>query len=289
MKHAWPIICFAAFLTCGTGSLWAIAATPHRPPDLGTQVRTLFAAKCVECHAAKLQRPKGKFGYVLDLKRIAANPKFVVPFDPEASKLWTQIEDAEMPPDDAKEGSLTEAEEHLVRLWVEAGAPAPLTASLAAESVAATLDQTTPTLATRLLQLLGKLHVLVIHFPIALLAAAAIGESWWMWKRYPGMSPFVRFCVLLGGAGAIVAAVLGWIHASYGGFGNSGQAMMLHRWLGTTAAVGALLTLAASEWDVIRRHRSVLFRGVLFASAAIVGAAGHFGGMLVYGNDFFHF
>jgi uncharacterized membrane protein len=138
--------------------------------------------------------------------------------------------------------------------------------------------------------LLGKLHVLVIHFPIALIAAAAIAESIWIFQRRPGMSPAVRFCVLLGAAGAVVAAVLGWIHASYGGFGaDAGHDLMLHRWLGTAATLGAVLAAVASEWDAFVGRRSLLFRGVLFASAAVVGAAGHFGGMLVYGSDFFRF
>jgi len=288
MRHI--IVCFAALATCLTVGPPTAGAAAQLAPDLGSQVRGIFAAKCVECHAATLRRPKGKLGYILDLQRVAANPKLVVPFHPEASKLWTQIDEAEMPPDDAKDGSLTPAEEHLVHLWVEAGAPAPLTVSASAASVAAISDAPAAPLPRRIMQLLGKLHVVVIHFPIALLAAAAIGESWWMWKRFPGRSPFVRFCVLLGGGGAVVAAILGWIHASYGGFGaDTGQAMMLHRWLGTIAAVGAIVTLALSEWDEIRKHRSLLFRGVLFASAAIVGAAGHFGGMLVYGNDYFRF
>jgi len=287
MRHV--IVCLATLATYLPFTSPAANAAPQQVPDLGSQVRGIFAAKCVECHAATLHRPKGKFGYILDLKRVAANPKIVVPFHPETSKLWTQIDEGDMPPDDAKEGSLTPAEEHLIHLWVEAGAPAPLTISASAATVAVP-DAPAEPLPRRILQLLGKLHVLVIHFPIGLLAAAAIGESWWIWKKYPGRSPFVRFCVMRGGAGAIVAAILGWIHATYGGFGaDAGQAMMLHRWLGTTAAVGAVVTLGLSEWDEIRKHRSLLFRGVLFASAAIVGAAGHFGGMLVYGSDYFRF
>ena len=54
--------------------------------DLATQVRAIFSAKCVECHGATLERPKGKFGYVLDLTRVAANPKMVVPGNPDKSR-----------------------------------------------------------------------------------------------------------------------------------------------------------------------------------------------------------
>ncbi|HSU65767.1 MAG TPA: hypothetical protein VLJ39_02745 [Tepidisphaeraceae bacterium] len=269
----------------------SFAATPAaqpNPPDLGTQVRRVFADKCVECHSPGLSHPKGKFGYVLDLSRVAANPKIVVRFDPAASKLWKQIEDGDMPPDDAEAGPLTDPQKRLIHLWVEAGAPAPLTAQIDPVVASEPLVVAPQSMLTRTLRMIGKLHVLIIHFPIALLAAAAIAESWRIWTGRKGQSPVVRFCVLTGAAAAIVAAAVGWIHASYGGFGaDSSQALMLHRWLGTAAGIGAVVTAAACEWDVLRERRTVLFRGILFASAAMVGAAGHFGGMLVYGADFF--
>ena len=39
------------------------------------QVHDIFEAKCLDCHGPELPRPKGKFGYVLDLKRVAENPE----------------------------------------------------------------------------------------------------------------------------------------------------------------------------------------------------------------------
>jgi mono/diheme cytochrome c family protein/uncharacterized membrane protein len=289
MKLLLAAICVVSIASVFPQSV-AMSAQIQPPADLGTQVREVFAVKCVQCHGPTVLRPKGKFGYILDLGRVAQNAKILVPFNPAASKLWTQIDDGDMPPDDAKAGQLSDAEKQLIHLWVEAGAPAPLTPSLAAASTAISPDPQAQPLPKRILQLLGKLHVLVIHFPIALIAAAAIAESVWIFQKRAGMSPAVRFCVLLGAAGAIVAAVLGWIHASYGGFGaESGHDLQLHRWLGTAATLGAVLAAVASELDTFVGRRSLLFRGVLFASAAVVGAAGHFGGMLVYGSDFFRF
>lgn len=268
----------------------AAAAAAGPAEDIGSQARDAFAAKCAECHSPKLSHPKGKFGFVLDLRRVASSPKIVVPFHPGASKLWKKIDDGDMPPDDASAGPLTDREKQTIRAWIEAGAPAPLTAGPAEMSLASSDPAPPATMAMRVLRVLGKLHVLVVHFPIALLAAAAMAESWWIWKRRAGISPVVRFCAAFGALGAVVAGVLGWIHASLGGFGaDTGQALMLHRWLGTGAAAGAILTAMAGEWDAFRHRRSLLFRGVLFASALLVGAAGHFGGMIVYGSDFFRF
>jgi hypothetical protein len=47
------------------------AATGAAPVNLAFAVRNIFAAKCVECHGSDLPRPKGRFGYVLDLERLA--------------------------------------------------------------------------------------------------------------------------------------------------------------------------------------------------------------------------
>src|SRR5205823_4006820 len=143
-----------------------------------------------------------------------ANPKLVVRFQPDASKLWRLIEDGDMPPDEAKAGPLNDSEKQLIHVWVEAGAPAPLTAAGAAPTAAPLPDlpdAPAPPVVARVLRLLGKLHVPAVHFPIALLAAAAAAESWRIWKGRLGTSTVVRFCVLLGAAGAVVAGALGWI------------------------------------------------------------------------------
>ena len=72
---------------------WAAAPAPAKPEQmkLTAEVRAIFEAKCADCHGPEVPRPKGKFGYALDLKRIAANPKFIVPGKPEASDLYDLV------------------------------------------------------------------------------------------------------------------------------------------------------------------------------------------------------
>src|SRR5206468_7549005 len=97
-----------------------------------------------------------------------------------------------------------------------------------------------PSLTTRLFAWLGRFHILVIHFPIALLAAAALAEAIAAWRGSWTPPPAVRFCVLLGATAALAAVALGWLHADVGGFGSaSTMPLRLHRWLGTTAGLGA--------------------------------------------------
>jgi hypothetical protein len=45
---------------------------------------------------------------VLDLKRVAENPDYIIAGEPEKSELYTMVRDDEMPGDDAKVPPLTD-------------------------------------------------------------------------------------------------------------------------------------------------------------------------------------
>jgi hypothetical protein len=93
--------------------------------------------------------------------------------------------------------------------------------------------------------------------------------------------------VLLGAAGAVSAAGLGWLHAFGGAGADLPQVLFLHRWLGTVVGAWALGTALLSEVDVHSGKRSRRFRFMLFLGALLVGVVGHLGGTLVYGEDYF--
>lgn len=269
--------------------LAACAGAAGEVADPGAQARAIFAVRCVKCHGADVARPKGKFGYVLDLKRVAANPKLIVPFDPAASKVWEDVERDKMPPEGATNGPLSDVEKHAVRAWIEAGAPRPLAKSPDAPASSTNTTAAASPVRTRVLRLLGKLHVPMVHFPIALLAAAALAELGSVWKKRTEIHPIVRYCLLLGTAGALVAAGLGWIHAPFSGFAPSSRGLLLHRWVGTSVAALAGLTVVAAERDVRKRRRGNAFVALLLLTAAAVVLAGHLGGMLVNGDDYYEF
>ncbi len=96
--------------------------TEARVTNLANAVRGIFQAKCAGCHGPDLPRPWGRFGYVLDLKRLAADPEMVIPGRPTESELWALVEHDEMPPPDAPRGPLTPSEKEAVRAWIEIGA-----------------------------------------------------------------------------------------------------------------------------------------------------------------------
>jgi mono/diheme cytochrome c family protein len=259
--------------------------------DLATQTWSIFAAKCANCHGPNLTKPKGRFGYVLDLARVAANREMIVPGSPDESELWELVNRGDMPPADSPTGSLTPKQKAVIHDWITAGAPP---ADIAETKSLSALEQEPkrgpetqqPSFLTRTLGRLGAFHLLVIHFPIALLVAATVRELWGAWQGERRPSPTVRFCVILGAISAVVAAVLGWLHA-WNGFGAAmPQPLLLHRWLGTGAALWAVGTAACSEIESRRSARSNWFRVWLLIGCAQVAVAAHLGGILVHGEDF---
>jgi hypothetical protein len=128
--------------------------------------------------------------------------------------------------------------------------------------------------------------VLVVHFPIALFLEAVLAELLSMWRKERTPSSVVQFCVLLGAAGAVSAAGLGWLHAAFSAAGPR-QILFIHRWLGTLAAAWSVGIVVLSERDARSQRRSKKFRILLFLGAGLIGSAAHFGGMLVFGLNYF--
>jgi uncharacterized membrane protein/mono/diheme cytochrome c family protein len=217
-------------------SFTLLVALTARAEDLENRVRAIFAAKCVQCHGADRDRPKGKFGYVLDLARVAANPKMIVPRDPAHSELYQMVLHNEMPGKNATAPPLTAEEKDIVKRWVEAGAPA-----IADVSANAPLW----TFGKRLIRAAGQFHPAATHFPIALLIAALPAEWLWRRTRQPEWKTVVRFCVTLGAAGAVPSAALGWCASA------SRNVLVWHRWLGTSTAVWALVTACCRAGNAV--------------------------------------
>lgn len=132
---------------------------------------------------------------------------------------------------------------------------------------------------------LGKLHPMVIHFPIAFALAAFLADLLFLLVKRDVFEGAARYILTLGGLSALLAAPLGWAAASTARYGVELQSdLFAHRWLGT--AGGALLVVAwvVREWSFLQYSRPGNFSRVLLAVAtvAILGA-GFFGGNLVFG------
>lgn len=141
---------------------------------------------------------------------------------------------------------------------------------------------------------LGRLHVVLVHFPIALIATGGVVELLQRGPRAPERFAPGLFCIVVGAVGAVLAAVTGWWTAA-----NEPPGPLLadlvdrHRWSGVATAVLASVTavLGLSAWASSgaggsgSRVRSVYRFGV-FACVLLVGFTGHAGGTLVHGDGF---
>ncbi|MFN7022538.1 MAG: c-type cytochrome domain-containing protein [Phycisphaerales bacterium] len=164
------------------------------------------------------------------------------------------------------------------------------------------LASSVPTRLDALLKLVGRLHVATVHFPIALLIAAALFEFLRSRRSAPAPSPAALRCLILGALAALAAAAMGWLNAaqeiagasaSGGGTGGGewrgeGIVVSWHRWLGVAASALAVLTLLVALPAVWKPDGRAfpLYRLLLLASAALVGLTGHYGGRLTHGDHY---
>jgi uncharacterized membrane protein/mono/diheme cytochrome c family protein len=290
MKN-WQLIAGLLIALAG-GPRPAAGQTQAAPPneDIGRAVHQIFAAKCAGCHGADLEKPKGRIGYILNLRRVAANAEIVVPSSPDESELWILVRRDEMPPSDSPHGALAPEQKETIRKWIAAGAPDAN--SIEAHFAAPGDKNQEPAVSDtssigRFLGRVGKFHLLLVHFPIALILAAAVREVWSLCRQSRIPSVAVQFCLRVGALTAIPTAALGWFLAAAESAGLSAQTLNAHRWIGTVATIWVVITALGNEHDVRQGVRTRFIRFLILSGALITALAAHLGGLLVHGADFF--
>jgi uncharacterized membrane protein len=127
---------------------------------------------------------------------------------------------------------------------------------------------------------LGRMHILTVHFPIALLLAGGALDLFDRGRRQ-SRERLARAMIGLGALAAVATAALGWVHAWAEPLGSSAhEALTWHRWLGTAAAVLASLAALLGSAPAVRRV-------VLVLAMLTVAFGAHIGGELVHGEGYF--
>lgn len=140
---------------------------------------------------------------------------------------------------------------------------------------------------TRWWRFLGRLHPLMVHFPIGLALAAAAVEFVNILRRRREPSPFAFTATGFAAAAACFASWFGWLNADYEN-ATLDNTLFLHRWLGIIAAFGLVVVFFAG-WagrSGVRARALNGYRWGLIVCAVLVGTGAHFGGSMVYGKGY---
>ncbi len=134
-------------------------------------------------------------------------------------------------------------------------------------------------------QFFGRLHPLLVHFPIGLLVAACFLELLTVGGKRPGLREGINWLVYLGAASALLSAIVGFVLFQADDY--QGILVERHLLFGAITTVAGLLT----AWQLRRLQkngsRSFLpYRSLLGLTVVSLTVAGHLGASLTHGEDF---
>jgi uncharacterized membrane protein len=136
---------------------------------------------------------------------------------------------------------------------------------------------------------IGKPHVIIVHFPIALGLAAFLADLLWVIMRSPRFRHAGLYCLVLAALSGVPAVIMGL--AAAGGeeyAGDYARIVDLHKYFGMS--VLGIAVLAASirliGRDQLKRWWLLAYCVLMVGLVIAIGFTGHLGGMLVHGKDF---
>ncbi|MGH2623911.1 MAG: c-type cytochrome domain-containing protein, partial [Sphingobacterium sp.] len=134
---------------------------------------------------------------------------------------------------------------------------------------------------------LGKLHPLLVHFPVALFVIAGIMELAKIRLFNSALRTGINWLIYIATAGAISAVLLGLLLAQTETYG--GENFEWHKWAGIITAICAVITsifLWLSSRSIKKTTTVVFYRLALFITVLGIFITGHYGGSLTHGQDY---
>lgn len=136
------------------------------------------------------------------------------------------------------------------------------------------------------LQLFGRLHPLLVHFPVAILILAFLLEVASRLRQFKKLKRAVGPVLLIGAVTSLLSLASGLALSREGGYDEA--LLSIHRNLGIATTVVAFSSYLMLQLDLVvgkglRKRLRIL---LLIPVVVLVSLTGHFGGSLTHGEDF---
>lgn len=132
-----------------------------------------------------------------------------------------------------------------------------------------------------LLQPLGRMHPLILHFPIGLFVLLGVLELFKKEFEANSFDKLRRFLLHFTALTTSLSALMGFFLSREGGYGD--DLMFWHKWTGAGLSFLAYGLLYVEKWS---ENKGLFFQVSLGISLVLLVFAGHFGASLTHGEDF---
>ena len=134
-------------------------------------------------------------------------------------------------------------------------------------------------------QLLGRLHPLLVHFPIGLLVVALFFELFTLRKKRPGLREGINWMVFFGAASACISALFGWLLRTQENY--SGDLVDNHQYAGIATMFFAITTALVLRNTIKKQSINLrAYRFMLLLTVIATTIAGHLGANLTHGEGY---
>jgi uncharacterized membrane protein/mono/diheme cytochrome c family protein len=136
-----------------------------------------------------------------------------------------------------------------------------------------------------LLHILGRLHPLMVHFPIGLLVIALLFEFLTLGGKRSSLRDGIALMVYVGTIAAILSSIFGYLLSINEDY--SGELLLQHQRLGIATSVLSSITSATLYLSSKNSFQNLLlYRIMLFLTVVSVSIAGHLGASLTHGEGY---
>ena len=133
---------------------------------------------------------------------------------------------------------------------------------------------------------LGKLHPMIVHFPVGLLVFVAILELYTLKNFSSNLRPAIQLILQGGMITSAFSILFGLMLSRDGDYAK--DLLALHQWIGIATFFIGITAFILLRKIIIKQAYSLirLYRGILFSTSLAVCVAGHFGASLTHGSDY---